>query len=148
MTMSKWMLVTILALEAHFAASYLVPLDGGAQNEFGGLLRWFWPWSYGDTGPLGHVTEGQDLPLGGLLLALSSAALLLLAALSAAGAWVPSAWSRWLGGGGAILLLGLLSLFIGPTKVVPLVAAAATLYFALAQPDVFVSGLTHGQAEH
>jgi len=54
--MSKWMLVLLLGLEAHFAASYLVPLDAPSQREFGGLLRWFWPWAYGDGGPLGQVT--------------------------------------------------------------------------------------------
>jgi hypothetical protein len=41
--MSKWVLVILLGLQAHFAASYLVPLDEQARAEFGGLLRWFWP---------------------------------------------------------------------------------------------------------
>ena len=35
--MSKWMLVVLLGLEAHFAASYLVPLDEVSRKEFGGL---------------------------------------------------------------------------------------------------------------
>ena len=41
--MSKWILIAFLVLQAHFAASYLVPLDEPSQREFGGLLRWLWP---------------------------------------------------------------------------------------------------------
>ena len=33
----KWLFAVLLVLQAHFAASYLVPLDSGAQREFGGL---------------------------------------------------------------------------------------------------------------
>ena len=51
----KWPFAVLLALQAHFAASYLVPLDSGAQREFGGLLRWAWPWSIGDGGILGRI---------------------------------------------------------------------------------------------
>ena len=51
--MSKWLLAVLLVLQAHFAASYLVPLDRGTQGEFGGLLRWVWPWAIGDGGLLG-----------------------------------------------------------------------------------------------
>ncbi len=50
--MAKWLFATLLVLQAHFAASYLVPLDREAQGAFGGLLRWAWPWSEGDSGPL------------------------------------------------------------------------------------------------
>ena len=38
--MLKWPLAALLVLEAHFAASYLVPLDREAQATFGGLPRW------------------------------------------------------------------------------------------------------------
>ena len=41
--MSHWLLVLLLGLDAHFAASYIVPLDQAGQGAFGGLLRWFWP---------------------------------------------------------------------------------------------------------
>ena len=34
----KWIFAVLLVLQAHFAASYLVPLDSGAQREFGGLF--------------------------------------------------------------------------------------------------------------
>jgi hypothetical protein len=51
----KWPFAVLLVLQAHFAASYLVPLDSGAQREFGGLLRWAWPWSIGDGGILGRI---------------------------------------------------------------------------------------------
>jgi hypothetical protein len=38
----KWLFAALLVLQAHFAASYLVPLDREAQATFGGLLRWAW----------------------------------------------------------------------------------------------------------
>jgi hypothetical protein len=40
MAMLKWLLAALLVLQAHFAASYLVPLDREAQGALGGLLRW------------------------------------------------------------------------------------------------------------
>ena len=40
---SRRILVVLLGLQAHFAASCLVPLDEQSQREFGGLLRWAWP---------------------------------------------------------------------------------------------------------
>jgi hypothetical protein len=39
MSIMKWLFAVLLVLEAHFAASYLVPLDREAQQTFGGLLR-------------------------------------------------------------------------------------------------------------
>ena len=53
--LSKWFLVVLLGLQAHFAVSYLVPLDEQSQREFGGLLRWFWPWAYGDRLRLSNI---------------------------------------------------------------------------------------------
>lgn len=129
--MSKWMLVMLLGLQAHFAASYLVPLDRQAQAEFGGLLRWFWPWSYGDGGPLGQIVAGQDLPGIGLLLALTAATLFGLAMLAAAGVWVPSTWCPTFAIAGAVLLLCLLASFIGLTKLVPVAVALGTVYLML-----------------
>jgi hypothetical protein len=137
--MSRWIVVALLALQAHFAASYLVPLDAPSQREFGGLLRWAWPWSEGDGGPLGRVTTGGDGPLMSLGLALLAATAFLLAALAAAGWWLPSAWLRPLPGAGAVLLLGLTTLFFGPTKLIPVAFALATLYLALAHPPVLAS---------
>lgn len=132
--MSKWVLVIVLGLQAHFAASFLVPLDRQAQREFGGLLRWFWPWSYGDGGPLGQLTPSGDPPLAGLFLALSAAALFILAALAAAGLWLPAGWIRALSAVGAVLLVCLLALFFGPTKLVPMAIALGSIYMALARP--------------
>lgn len=37
--MSKWLFTALLVLQAHFSASYLVPLNREAQGEFSGLLR-------------------------------------------------------------------------------------------------------------
>ena len=138
--MSKWVLVILLGLQAHFAASYLVPLDKQAQGEFGGLLRWFWPWAYGDGGPPGQIAMGADLPLPGLFLAVAAATLFVLAALAAAGIWIPSGWWRPLAVAGAALLLCLMALFFGPTKLIPMAFALGTLYVALASPALFETG--------
>jgi hypothetical protein len=132
--MSNWILAVVLGLQAHFAASYLVPLDKQSQGEFGGLLRWVWPWSDGDGGLLGRLTTGGDLPLPGLWLALFAASLYILAALAAIGLWVPSKWLRPLMVAGAACLACLTVLFFGPTKLLPAAVALATLYVALMRP--------------
>jgi hypothetical protein len=137
--MSKWLLVASLGLQAHFAASYLVPLDGPSQREFGGLLRWAWPWADGDGGPLGRVTAADGGPLAGLFLALLAGTAFLLAALAAAGWLVPSAWVRPLAGASAALLLVLVVLFFGPTKLIPVAFALGTLYVVLAHPAVLAT---------
>ncbi len=136
--MSNWVVVILLGLEAHFAASYIVPLDKDGQGAFGGLLRWFWPWAYGDGGPLGQVTAGAGFPVAGFFLAASTALLFILAALSAAGLWVPASWLRPLAVVGAALLVCLMALFFGPTKLIPMAVALATLYVALARPALLV----------
>ena len=56
----KWLFAVLLVLQAHFAASYLVPLRTEAQREFGGLLRWAWPWSTGDGGILGRIPASGE----------------------------------------------------------------------------------------
>jgi hypothetical protein len=132
--------VVLLGLQAHFAASYLVPLDERSQREFGGLLRWFWPWADGDGGPLGRVTVNAGFPIAGFVLAVTTAGALALAALAAAGIWVPSAWWRALATVGAALLLCLMALFFGPTKLIPIAFALGTLYVALARPAAFTAG--------
>jgi hypothetical protein len=83
--MSNWILVVLLGLQAHFAASYIVPLDQEGQGAFGGLLRWFWPWAYGDGGPLGQITPGSGSPLVGFFVAATTFLVFLLGALAAAG---------------------------------------------------------------
>ena len=140
--MSKWVLVALLGLQAHFAASYIVPLDEEGQGAFGGLLRWFWPWGYGDGGPLGRVTQGGDpqSPVAGFFLAAATFLVFVLAALSAAGGWIPAAWWRALAAVGAALLLSLMALFFGPTKLIPIAFALGTLYLALAEPAAFAAG--------
>jgi hypothetical protein len=138
--MSKWILVVLLGLEAHFAASYLVPLDERSQREFGGLLRWFWPWANGDSGPLGQVPTTAGFPIAGFFLAVTTVGALVLAALAAAGIWVPATWWRVLATVGAVLLVCLMALFFGPTKLLPIVLALGTLYVALTHPTVFATG--------
>jgi hypothetical protein len=118
--MSKWLFAALLVLQAHFAASYLVPLDREAQGTFGGLLRWAWPWAIGDSGLLGRIPASGDYPLSGIFLAGSAAVLFFLAALAVVGIWVPFGWWRVLAVGGAILSLLLMAGFFGATKVVPM----------------------------
>lgn len=127
--MSKWLFAALLVLQAHFAASYLVPLDGEAQGAFGGLLRW--PWSDGDSGPLGQVTVSSGFPLSGFFLAVTSAGLFFLAALAALGIWVPFGWWRALALGGAVLSLLLMAAFFGPTKLLPIALDLIVLWAAV-----------------
>jgi hypothetical protein len=138
--MSKWYLVVWLGLQAHFAASYLVPLDARSQAEFGGLLRWFWPWAYGDGGLLGQISVAAGFPIAGFYLAVTAGAMFVLAALAAAGIWVPPSWWRLLAITGSVLLLALMLVFFGPTKLLPMAFAVGTLYLALAQPAAFATG--------
>lgn len=137
--MSKWVLVVLLGLQAHFAASYIVPLKESDQGAFGGLLRWVWPWGDGDGGPLGRITVGAGFPVTGFFLAAITALALVLAALAVAGVWVPSEWWRPLGVAGSALLLCLLALFFGPTKLIPIAVALVTLCIMLARPDLFAT---------
>jgi hypothetical protein len=122
---SKWALVVLFGLQAHFAASYLVPLDERSGREFGGLIRWFWPWSYGDAGLLGQISPSTGFPIAGFYVAMIAAALLAMAALAAAGWWVPSAWCPLLAAGGAIALLCLMGLFAGPRRSSPPVCGSS-----------------------
>jgi hypothetical protein len=133
----KWLVVLLLVVQAHFAASYLVPLR---PEDAGGLLRWVWPWADGDDGPLGTMVADGESPLAGILLALTTATVLVGAALAVAGWWVPSSWWRPLAIAGAVLLVGLMALFIGPTKLLPIAFALGTLYLALAKPSVVPTG--------
>src|SRR5829696_4518432 len=129
--MAKWLFAALLLLQAHFAASYLVPLDRQAQQEFGGLLRWAWPWSDGDSGPLGQVTVSSGFPLSGVFLAGSAAGLFFLAALAVVGIWVPFGWWRVLAMGGAILSLFLMVGFFGATKLLPMALDLVVLWAAI-----------------
>ena len=131
MTIAKWLLAALLLLQAHFAASYLVPLDREAQGEFGGLLRWAWPWSDGDSGPLGQVTASSGFPLSGFFLAVTAAVLFFLAALAVVGIWIPFSWWRVLAGGGAILSLLLMVGFFGATKLLPIALDLVVLWAAV-----------------
>lgn len=128
--MSKWLFAAQLLLHVHFAASYLIPLDKPSQKTFVGLLRWAWPWSIGDSGPLGRITVAR-FPLTGFWLAVTSALAFLLAALAVVGVWVPLPWWRSLTIVGAVLSLILLVGFIGPTKILPIVLNLFVLWRAV-----------------
>ncbi len=137
--MSNWVLAVLLGLQAHFAASYLVPLDREAQGAFWGLLRWFWPWADGDGGPLGSVTTTSGFPIAGFFIAVTAGGILILAALAAVGIWLPMRWWRALSAVGAVLLVCLMTLFFGPTKLIPIGFALATIYVALVRPALFTA---------
>ena len=138
--LSKWILVALLGLQVHFAASYLVPLDERSRAEFGGLLGWFWPWAYGDGGLLGQISPGAGFPIAGFFLAMTAGGVLIFAALAAAGIWIPVAWWRVLAIVGGALMLCLMVLFLGPTKLIPMGFALGTMYVAISQPAVFETG--------
>lgn len=128
--MLRWIFVAVLAIQAHFAASFLVPLDEQAQRTFAGLLKWAWPWSIGDRGPLGRMTS-SGFPLPGFFLAATSAGALILAAFAVARIRVPFGWWRPLAATGAGLSLLLMTLFFGPTKLLPAATALVILVAAL-----------------
>src|SRR6266568_1806614 len=119
--MIKWLVGAFFVIEAHFGASYLVPLDAQAKATFGGLLGWAWPWAYGDGGLLGQIQPGS-FPIVGFFAAVSAAGLFLLAALSVVGIWVPHSWWRVLAVAGAVLSLFVMTGFFGPTKLLPIAA--------------------------
>ena len=124
--MTRWLFVALLLLQAHFAASYLVPLDAQAQTAFGGLLPWAWPWAIGDRGPLGQMTS-TGFPVKGFFLAVTAAGVLILASLAAMRIWVPFGWWRPLGIAGALMSLLLMFLFFGLTKLLPIGTAVVIL---------------------
>lgn len=129
--MARWLFVGLLLLQAHFAVSYLAPLDRQAQGEFGGLLKVAWPWAYGNGGPLGEITLGSGFPILGFYIAVTAGGLLILAAMAVGGLWVPFAWWRALAVCGAVLSIALMALFFGPTKLVPMAGDLAVLALAL-----------------
>ena len=128
--MSRWGFVAVLVIQAHFAASYIAPLDEEGRRAFLGLLRWAWPWSVGDSGPLGRITP-SSVPTTAFFLAVTAAGVLVLAALAVAGIWLPPAWWPVLAITGAALSLVLLVSFLGVTKLLPIAGAVVILVAAL-----------------
>src|SRR5918911_5346467 len=127
----RWLFALLLVLQAHFAASYLVPLDREAQETFGGLLRWAWPWSVGDGGLLGRIPASGEYPIVGVWLGGGAALMFILAALAVMGWWVPFGWRRPLAVGGAVLSLLLMVGFFGATKLLPMVLDLVVLWAAI-----------------
>ena len=121
----------MLLLQTHFVASFLVPLDAEAQRTFGGLLRWAWPWSQGDSGPLGEVTVDSGVPFAGLIIAMAGGLALVMAAMSVMGIWVPHAWWRALTMTGLILSVVLMVLFLGLTKVLPIAVGLFLIWYTV-----------------
>ena len=129
-----WLVAALFLVQAHFAASYFVPLDEEAQAEFGGLLAWLWPWSGGDSGVLGQVTVDAGIPLAGIFLAGFAGTCFLLAALAVVDIWVPVSWWRVIAGGGAVASFLLMAGFFGATKVVPMALDVVVVWVAIADP--------------
>ena len=129
-----WLFAALLCVQAHFAASYFVPLDEEAQAEFGGLLAWLWPWSGGDSGLLGQVTVDAGIPFAGIILAATAGTCFLLAALAVVDLWVPVGWWRVLAGGGAVLSFVLMAGFFGATKVAPMALDLVVVWIAITDP--------------
>jgi hypothetical protein len=128
--MSKWLFAAVLVIGSHFSASYLVPLDAKAQQTFAGLLRWFWPWADGDSGPLGVVTVASGFPISGFFIAVASSGFFFLAALAIIGRWIPfGAWRR-LSVSGAVLSAFLMGMFFSPTKLIPIALDMFVLWAA------------------
>src|SRR5215212_421103 len=127
----RWLFAALLVLQAHFAASYLVPLDREAQGTFGGLLRWAWPWSVGDSGLLGRIPASGEYPISGVWLGGGAALWCILAALAVVGWGVPFGWWRVLAMGGAILSLLLMVGFFVVTKLLPLGLDLVVLWAAI-----------------
>jgi hypothetical protein len=127
----KWLFAALLVLQAHFAASYLVPLNREAQATFSGLLRWAWPWSIGDGGLLGRIPASGEYAISGVWLAGGAALMFILAALAMMGWWVPFGWWRVLAIGGALLSLLLMVGFFGATKVLPMALDLVVLWVAI-----------------
>lgn len=125
--MAKWMFATVLMIQAHFAASYLVPLDETSKDAFAGLLRWAWPWEIGDGGLFGEITA-TGFPLAGFFVAVTAALAMFLAALAVLGYWVPYAWWRTLVVAGCALSIILMVGFFGPTKLLPIAVALFVLW--------------------
>lgn len=129
--MMKWLFAALLVIGAHFAASYLAPLDRVAQGTLGGLLRWAWPWSFGDGGLVGRIPASGEYPLAGVWLAIGAAVLFFLAALAVVGWWIPFGWWRALGVAGAVLSLILMAGFFGATKLLPMALDLLVLWAAI-----------------
>jgi len=119
--MSKWVLGIAFLVGSHFSISYLVPLDEEAQTTLWGLLRWAWPWAYGDRGLFGTLSpQPSGFPIAGFFIAVTSGTLLCLAAFAVLHWWVPSGWWRPLAIAGAVLQLALMASFLALTKIMPM----------------------------
>lgn len=105
MSIGKWLFTRLLLLQAHFSASYLVPLDREAQGEFRrpfavalALERWR-QWAIGPGHGSFRLSTLRILPR-----CLCGDALFRCCA-GGDGVWVPFGWWKVLAGGGAILSL-------------------------------------------
>jgi hypothetical protein len=73
--------------------------------------------------PAHDSSSTAGFPITGFFLAMTTAGVLLLATLAVAGMWIPVTWWRALAMVGAALLVCLMVLFFGPTKLIPMASA-------------------------
>ena len=77
------------------------------------------------------MTVSGGFPLPGFFLAVTTAALFVLATLAVFHLWVPGAWWRPLAGAASVLSVALMVLFLGPTKLVPIVCDVLVLWVTI-----------------
>ena len=131
--MPNWLLAVALVIQAHFSASYLVPLDPKDPNLSSGplaLLPWLWPWSQSDAGFLGQTLPAASGTVG-FFIAMGAAGLSILAALGVVSILVPHDWWRPLAVAAGAASLVLMAGFFGPTKLLPMLLDAGLLYVAI-----------------
>ena len=95
------------------------------------------PWAHGDCRPLCQVNLNTHFPIAGFSIVATTFLFVLLRVLAAGGSCVPLTGWRAVATVGALLLLCLMALFIGPTKLISSAFALATLFFALVRPAAF-----------
>lgn len=137
----RWWFAVLFVIQAHFCASFLVPLDTQAKSTFGGLLGWAWPWGIGDSGLAGT----RDLTVGGMsvpvfFVAMLAAAAFIVAALSVFGWLVPAPWWRYAAFVGAVASLFVMAMYFGPTKLIPIAGDLAVIWLVLSPPALVHAG--------
>jgi hypothetical protein len=125
--MTTWMVALLLALQAHFAISYIVALDrANLEGWLPQLISWAFPWGQGDRGFLNPTGSTEAMALG-FFIAAGSTLLSLAGVLSVLGIWLPREWWRPLAAAAAAVSLILLLGFFEPHKIVPILFNAGVL---------------------
>ncbi|HEU5286905.1 MAG TPA: hypothetical protein VFV20_00740 [Candidatus Limnocylindria bacterium] len=125
--MWTWLVVGLLVLQAHFAISYIVPIDrANLDGWLPSLISWVFPWGQGDRGLLNASGSSEGFALG-FFIAAAATLLSLGAILAVFGLVVPHDWWKALTIAGAVVSIVLLLGFFEPHKVVPIAFEAAVI---------------------